>query len=312
MKYYFFCPWYVTGGPEAIHQACSEMNNLGCDAYIVYDNGNQQVISNYSKYNVKISKKPDDVDTNVIVIPESYQPISKNEYKNAKLAYYWLSKDYAVNQRFMTHPNFLNMEWHLCQSKYVFDYLINDLKINPNKVVMFTDYTRDIFVESEETLNKTIKFRNNVVLFNPQKGYEYTQHILNICSNIPIEFIPLRGMTPEQIKHIAMHSKIYIDFGHHPGKDRIPREAVASGCTLIVGNRGSASVYEDVPIMDYRKININNFYDNIDYIKNLIVNDITNYEKSFGELLNYRDEIRVEKETFKEEILNFIKKLENK
>jgi hypothetical protein len=53
MKFYLFCPWYISGGPEALHQCCSELNNAGYDSYIVYDNESLSVIPEYQKYNVK-------------------------------------------------------------------------------------------------------------------------------------------------------------------------------------------------------------------------------------------------------------------
>ena len=44
-----------------------------------------------------------------------------------------------------------------------------------------------------------------------------------------------------------MESKVYIDFGNHLGKDRIPRE-VASGCCIITGKTGADKYKEDVYI----------------------------------------------------------------
>ena len=51
-------------------------------------------------------------------------------------------------------------------------------------------------------------------------------------------------MTPEQVVDLMSESKVYIDFGNHPGKDRIPREAVINGCCVITGVRGSARFKE--------------------------------------------------------------------
>lgn len=48
-------------------------------------------------------------------------------------------------------------------------------------------------------------------------------------------------------------SKVYIDFGNHPGKDRIPREAAISGCIVITGKRGAAAFAEDVCIPETYK-----------------------------------------------------------
>ena len=40
-----------------------------------------------------------------------------------------------------------------------------------------------------------------------------------------LRWVPLIGMTTEEMRSCMSKSKVYIDFGNHPGKDRIPREA---------------------------------------------------------------------------------------
>ena len=40
----------------------------------------------------------------------------------------------------------------------------------------------------------------------------------------------------------------YIDFGPHPGMDRLPREAALAGCIVITNREGAAAHDEDVPL----------------------------------------------------------------
>ena len=40
----------------------------------------------------------------------------------------------------------------------------------------------------------------------------------------------------------------YIDFGPHPGMDRLPREAALAGCVVITNREGAAGFNEDVPL----------------------------------------------------------------
>lgn len=56
-----------------------------------------------------------------------------------------------------------------------------------------------------------------------------------------LRWVPLIGMTTEEMRSCMSKSKVYIDFGNHPGKDRIPREAAISGCIVITGKRGAAA-----------------------------------------------------------------------
>ncbi|MCX7738527.1 MAG: hypothetical protein N2Z80_03840 [Hydrogenothermaceae bacterium] len=53
---------------------------------------------------------------------------------------------------------------------------------------------------------------------------------------------------------ILKKAKVYIDFGNHTGKDRIPREAAMLECCVITGRRGIAKYREDVPIPENYKI----------------------------------------------------------
>lgn len=88
-------------------------------------------------------------------------------------------------------------------------------------------------------------------MYNPIKGYKYSKKIIkNLSKNKNIKFIALKGMTVAEIREISKKAKVYIDFGHHPGKDRIPRETAILGCIVIVGKRGSARYKEDISIND--------------------------------------------------------------
>ena len=48
-------------------------------------------------------------------------------------------------------------------------------------------------------------------------------------------------------------AKVYVDFGNHPGKDRIPREAALCGCRVVTNLRGAAAYREDVELDDCLK-----------------------------------------------------------
>ena len=113
-------------------------------------------------------------------------------------------------------------------------------------------------------------------------------------------------MTVEEIKNLMRKGKVYIDFGNHPGKDRIPREAAISGCCIITNRKGSAKFYEDVSIDEKYK-----FDDDMKNIPNVIetINRcINNYDNEINEFENYRNLIEKEKEKFGKDILNVFEK----
>ena len=60
--------------------------------------------------------------------------------------------------------------------------------------------------------------------------------------------MPIENMPAEAVHETLLKSQIYIDFGHHPGKDRIPREAAMSGNVVFLHERGAAAFHLDHPL----------------------------------------------------------------
>lgn len=117
-------------------------------------------------------------------------------------------------------------------------------------------------------------------------------------------------MTESEVAKLLGTAKIYIDFGHHPGKDRLPREAAMAGCCVITCKRGAAHYFEDIPIGDNYKLNDQSD----DYIAEFgelatgIFNDYENHTLDFSE---YRNIIRNEKSVFKKNVQEIFHTLKN-
>jgi len=60
---------------------------------------------------------------------------------------------------------------------------------------------------------------------------------------VPLENLDRAGM----VERLSL-SKLYVDLGDHPGRDRIPREAASQGCVVIVGRHGAARNPVDIPL----------------------------------------------------------------
>jgi len=60
--------------------------------------------------------------------------------------------------------------------------------------------------------------------------------------------MPIENMPADTVHETLLKSQIYIDFGHHPGKDRIPREAAMSGNIVFLHERGAAAFHLDHPL----------------------------------------------------------------
>ena len=145
--------------------------------------------------------------------------------------------------------------------------------------------------------NYDVKSKKNIVCYNPTKGIDITNEIIN--NNKDIEFIPLIDMSEVQIINVLKSSKVYIDFGNHPGKDRIPREAALSGNCVISSISGSAKYFNDMPILNkYKMVNIDNIGE--------IINDcFLKFDENNSNFDLYRSNIKNEKEEF----FNQVKKI---
>jgi hypothetical protein len=250
----------------------------------------------YSKY---ISKDDvvftiEDNSDNLIVIPEIWPDVLDN-YKNIQKAIWWLSVDNGLgaDQRDfhlkLTQPEYINVH-HFYQSQYAYWFLLNH---GAQYTYPLFDYINRDYIDE----NLSFKNRDNVILYNPKKGIEITNKLIE--ENPDLKFIPLQGMNREQLKELMLKSKMYIDFGHHPGKDKFPREAASCGCVIITSFKGSARFFNDVPIDSKYK-----FDDDIDGLRELIDDVFENFETHFNNFNLYRKIINIEPETFNNQIKN--------
>ena len=122
----------------------------------------------------------------------------------------------------------------------------------------------------------------------------------SILKKTKFNFIPLTNLSNKQIKETLLKSKIYIDIGSHPGKDRLPREAVMLGNCVITNKKGSANNISDVAIPNEFKFNEK--YLNIKKIDNKIKLIFDNYEKEYSKFDSYKTKILNEKKIFKAEV----------
>lgn len=325
---YVLCPAnVVTGGVELMHQMVDFLNNNNRNAYVVYfgETNNNSVPDAYKKYNIKLADGAPDDENTCIVFPEGFLYYSC-PYKRAKKLFWWMSVDnffklsmYHISlrdifewnkkrffieaaRRVVKRNEYRNIEKislselvkanaiNAYQSEYARLFLSNHHFTN---MVPLSDYINQEYL-TVPTDNK----KEKVVLYNPKKGYAFTKKIMKSAPDI--QWMPLINLTREQMREKLTHSMVYVDFGNHPGKDRIPREAAMSGCCIITGTRGAAGNTVDVMIPSRYK-----FEDSKKNVSNIVqcIRDIfTDYERHYIEQQKYRDRIRTEKATFEEEM----------
>jgi hypothetical protein len=318
-KVYVVAPAHTaTGGPELLHQLVYHLrNDLNIDAYMYYvpEDHPNPVHPAYKQYNVPYVEEISDDEKNILVVPERYEfikyTLDEVKFINIRKVIWWLSVDNFLTPLIEAYKNKTilsiddvhkyvkeNFNFHLAQSYYAINFL-KEIKIPEEKIFYLSDYLNTDFLKTKVNLSK----KENIVAYNPQKGYLFTKRLIKKAKHI--NFIPIINMNRKQVIELLKKAKVYIDFGNHPGKDRIPREAAILGCCVITGKKGSAKFFEDVPIPEEYK-----FEDkmrNTPYIINKINDCFENFEERYNDFEYYRNKIKKEPQKFKEDLEKFFK-----
>lgn len=320
-----FCPAYThSGGPELLHQLCYGLRNSGINAIMYYyeysaERGNP-VPHCYESYGNPYITKYEDLESDSVVIPET-KPAYLKMIQKARKFFWWLSVDnyYVATARsfgrklgltrkqayfFKERIHLINYTQyllkdnviHLVQSEYARQNAIS-LGIQENHIYELSDYINPLFIDNAKKNMRKYK-REDFILYNPRKGLRFTRKIIKKMHGV--KWIPLQGFSREEMSDIMLKSKVYVDFGNHPGKDRIPREAAISGCCIITGKDGSAYYRKDVNIPE--KYKFDTVDDNIPEIVTQIYNLINDYDEKIEDFSDYRHQIEQEEKNFSEQI----------
>ena len=194
--------------------------------------------------------------------------------------------------------NFTDKEnfFHFVQSRYALDFLrLNN--VSDETISYVSDYLEPVFLQKAKNVDITKK--EKIIAYNPKKGMEFTEKIINFASHM--NFIPIQNMTPEEVEELLSRAMVYIDFGNHPGKDRIPREAAALGCAVITGKKGAAKNDEDIPID--AEFKFDDYENEIPNIVNKINEVFDNFPENHVKFQHYREIIFNEPQKFDQDVI---------
>ena len=135
--------------------------------------------------------------------------------------------------------------------------------------------------------------RQDRILY-PARGAWFAQFLRKWSPDL--DWQEIKGFTPDQVRDLFLTSKLYVDFGSHPGKDRMPREAALLGCCIITSRRGAAGNPFDVPIPDRYKFRGARWQ--VPMIVRTIRRLLAEYDRRAGELAIYRRIIAGERAEF--------------
>ena len=307
-----------SGGPELVHQLASQLLKMDYNVYMFYLPANADfnpadpVDPFYKKYHIPFVRNLEIDHKNIMIVPESS---SLNLYVSKKIRriMWWMSVDNYINnlcnilKKFKqnpldsTMPKFFyfdkddNTIEHWVQSEYA-KIFIKKNGIVDKQIYRVRDYLNEAFLQRASHVD--ISQKENIVAYNPVKGFEFTQKLLKVAPEINWQAI--RDMTPEEVQQLLARAKVYIDFGNHPGRDRIPREAAVSGCCVLTGRRGAAGNPNDIAIDESFKFNDTD--DNLIPIVNRIKDIFANFRKNYESQRNYREQIMAERAEFDRDV----------
>lgn len=314
-------PNFTTGGPELLQQLCCRLTQLGFNSYMYYEGefeSEDPVPEKYKKYNNRYVTTIEDTPNNILVFPEGLEQTALATNRIRKVMWWLGINHYMIFSENLKHP-YLRMVKHylysflgihktyrigslknqdityLAQCNYLLSFLKDK---GVTDVEILSDYISEDFKEEYYAGLPSGNDRKNVVLYNPNRNTEFIKKIQEAAPHL--DFIALQGMNPTQLRTTIKHAKVYVDFGSHPGKDRLPRECALLGCCILTSKIGSAAFHEDVPIPDECKFDRND--NNIELIIKKIEEIFSNYEFENKKFIGYQKYILKEKDKFDEDV----------
>lgn len=297
MRVFVACNAYLeTGGVELVHQLIKQLSMRNIDTYIVFPQKTytekNPIPERYHQYGAKIASEYLDAYDSVYIVPEVFlQELALVDKGLA--AVWWMSVDnYARNGLDSLRGK---RALHFVQSHYAADFVKN--KFETEDCYFLSDYINDGLRTYAEK-NRAAAQRENICFYNPQKGLEHIEKLIAMTGD-RFRWVPIAGMTAVEVAECLCRGKVYIDFGNHPGKDRIPREAAYCGCCVLTNRKGSAAYQEDVNIPDFYKIGDEERYEDI--IRQILY-IMENYDTLKNDFVPYIKKIKDEKQVFLQEI----------
>lgn len=326
--FYIFCPAnFATGGPEALHQLGHRLNSLGFNVFMhyIFKTDQNPIHPNYLKYNLPHTDEIINSENNLIILPETYLvPIFTSKYDDMKKIVWWLSVTnyqitFSKEKEKVKHKKFYNIKSYLNPKKYTplptisalkrkkvlnlahSHFSMDFLKTNKLEIIgKISDYMSDSFYEK---IANHVK-KEDLILYNPKKNGEYLERVKALCPNL--SWKALINMSPDEVAHWMNRSKLYVDFGYHPGQERMPREAILMSCCVITGSQGSAAFQDDVPLPEGFKFDETK--DSPEAVVKRILLCLDNFEANIRLFASYRTKIMNEKENFNNAVKNVFNK----
>jgi hypothetical protein len=321
------CPEVKTGGPEALHQLGYRIACHGGTAHMVYYAPYSRIEikdgimrchaeaspmpAHFAQYHPRVLTEATLGPGTLVIFPEPLSHFAAQVDVPYQRALWWLSLDNSLPQnpslaeddyrhRFFADPGLV----HFYQSDYARDYLRQGRSVRYHPL---SDYTDQDFVRRSQIAseNPPIRTRGNTICFFPNKGAELAASFIGARAALPpdVEFVAIHDMTKAQVRDTLFGARLYIDFGGHPGKDRVPREAAVAGAIVLLRAAGAANHFLDHPLPAEYLFTDQDVASGALHRKAAMILDEPDWH--FANQRYYRDAILLERERFDLEVRAF-------
>jgi hypothetical protein len=199
--------------------------------------------------------------------------------------------------RWVNRPEHRNL-LHAAQSLAAYCQLRESFHCDP---VLLYDYCHQEFFDQVDA--STTSAEGWDVVYQPRSE----PHASLVLEGMGLKTRVLKGLTRAEVIRTLKSSKCYLDLGNHPGRDRLPREAVACGSVLVVGMAGTASYFADVPCLPDLRVPRGD----IDRIRREILRVIEAPEAFRSRQRFFAEEIRRQRDDFDRQLLAFVTRFES-
>jgi hypothetical protein len=228
-----------TVSAESLHQFGRAAATLGYDTRIAYggDPLFGAIASAFRAYGLRndqdVADEPD------VFVPVAHTDVAAVEHLTvARKLVWWLRLDPSAEpevSRALAVPGAV----HLAQSEYARQFLAE----RGIEATLVGDYIARTFVDRATALMPAAKL--DTVLYNADATDSFTPQLVAASQGV-LQWVPVAGLGRDDVAELMAYSKVYVDFGTHAGRTRLPREALAAGCVVVGGRRGAAGTGVDL------------------------------------------------------------------
>jgi hypothetical protein len=143
-----------------------------------------------------------------------------------------------------------NADLHIAQSIYAKKFL-DRCSVNERNIIIIHEPIESEFLNAGQKYD--VNKKKDIIVWNSRKAYPLAFKLVKHLKKL-YKVYEARNIGREGMLKLLSYSKLFIDIGIHPGRDRPLREAIALGNMALVNNHGGYYNNEDCMVPDEFKL----------------------------------------------------------